>query len=405
MTLEIEKLTADIEQMAQGTRDRQQERRDLVQEALARLRSHGTDWTAVEAALDRALQQVNRKRFRAARPLDHEEPLDAAIDPGPLPDTATLVATDGSQILPNRHASYLYSLINIGVMIYYHGGGRTPRQYTEAQLDYPDRAAGERGRFEENAAIINVLRDEAEMKVLARSAWEQRHEPGPTLALLDQRLLYWPVSAANAESEGVRVLQAWQQAMSEIRACEAWLAGYIVRPRKDSVLTLLASLSIDEPDFDPERLTGRDLHRGLTDAHLFAELLEPGQRSKVFVDISAHNEDFAENDPANEVCFFYFNPGRAGRQIARIDVPISVAREPGAVSAMHALLVDQCDILGDYPYVLARADEIAVVGRRDQEHLDAFIATAMARQGLVDEVTAKQSSKEIARAGKSRHQV
>jgi hypothetical protein len=55
------------------------------------------------------------------------------------------------------------------------------------------------------------------------------------------------------------------------------------------------------------------------------------------------------------------------------------------------------------PYALTRADEIAVVGRQDQQHLDVMIENAMQRRGLSGSATAKQRAKGIARAGKTRH--
>jgi hypothetical protein len=68
-------------------------------------------------------------------------------------------------------------------------------------------------------------------------------------------------------------------------------------------------------------------------------------------------------------------------------------------------LHDQCQYLGYYPYALTRADEIAVVGRQDQQHLDVMIENAMQRRGLAGEATAKQQAKDIARAGKTRHEM
>lgn len=404
MTLEIEKLTDDIRQMVQGTYERRQQRQTLLERALTRLDSHAKEWDRLESCLQQALDAVDRKRFRAARALDRSEPLNAAIEPPPLPAQATLMATDGSQILPNRHAPYLYSLINIGVIVYFHGRGRAPDQFTRPVLDYPGRPAFNGEAFVDNGALVNLRRDRAEIEVLERVVWDYRDDAASRLALLDQRLLYWP-AVGTAEGEGSRVLRAWQAAMSRIRENGGRLAGYIVKPGKQSVLTLLNTLDIDQPGFEAGRLTDSEANLGLTDAMIFSHLLGPGQRSKVFVDVSAHNDDFRENDEDNEVCFFYLNPGRAGQQIARVDIPISVARESQAVADVHSLIVDQCRILGDYPYVLARADEIAVVGRRDQEHLDTLIGSAMGRYGMMDEITAKQSSKEIARAGKTRHQV
>jgi hypothetical protein len=402
MTLEFEKLTADVESMAQNVYERQKVHDLLLDRALAKLRAHAEAWQRVDYCVKQAIDQVGLKELRAARPLDEKEPLDAAIDPPPAPDQGTIVAVDGSQIMPNRHGAFLYSLINIGILVYYHGSAAPPQQYTVPALDYPGR--DEDQDFEDRAALVSLRRDQAEIESLAQAVHAQIQAPRPLLALLDQRLLYWPAVGAN-DSEGQRVLLAWQQAISDMRGQGAHLAGYIARSRKQSVLTMLDALDIDEPDFDMDRLTKRDQTLGLSDGALFARLLDPGQRSKVYVDVSQHNEDFSRRDAMNEICFFYFNPGPGGRQIARVDIPISVAQDAQAVSDIHALLHEQCLYLGQYPYALTRADEIAVVGRRDQEHLDVMIENAMQRHGLSRSATAKQQTKGIARAGKTRHEL
>ena len=404
MTLEIERLTAEIEEMVVSASNGQRTRQRLLDEALDKMRASATDWERIDSCLARALTRVDRKKYRSARPLDTYEPLDAAVAPPHPPGEATVVATDGSQILPDRHAAFLYSLINVGVFVYFHGQSDVPAQFTRPVLDYPGKTDGKDGRFVENGAIVNLRRDRAEIEVLARASWDYGKEARLLLAVLDQRLLYWPaVGASDTEGEGV--LRAWQAAMTAIRESGGMLAGYIANPGKRSVINLLNTLDIEEPGFDLSSLTTRDPAIRLTDTTLFSQILNPGQRSKVFVDVSAHNDAFRERDALNEVCFFYLNPGRAGRQIARVDLPIEIARDNEALQAVHALIYDQCQILGDYPYALARADEVAVVGRRDQESLNTMIENMMQRGGLSGSVTAKQGAKDIARAGRTRHGV
>jgi hypothetical protein len=402
MTLEFEKLTAEVELMARKVYERQRAYEESIDRSLARLRAHAEDWSLIDQCISQAVEQAGLKELRAARPLDQVEPLDAAVEPPAPPDRATVVAVDGSQIMPDRHGAFLYSLINIGVLVYHHGSAAAPQQYTIPALDYPGRFEEE--NFEERATIVSLRRDQAEIESLAQAIEQQSQAPRPLLALLDQRLLYWPAGGAN-DGDGQRVLLAWQQAISAMRASGALLAGYIARSRKQSVLTMLDALGIGEPGFDMDRLVKRDQTPGLSDGALFARLLKPGQRSKLFVDVSQHNHDFAQRDAQNEICFFYFNPGPSGRQIARVDIPISLAQDAQAVSDIHGLLHNQCLTLGQYPYALTRADEIAVVGRQDQQHLDVLIENAMQRHGLSGEATAKQLAKEIARAGKTRHEI
>jgi hypothetical protein len=251
---------------------------------------------------------------------------------------------------------------------------------------------------------VNVRRDLTEIGTLAEIVWEHQFERPPVLAVLDQRLLYWPALSSGSESK--EAIDSWLKAMSRIRECRALLAGYIDRPGKSSIITLLQTLEhLDDPTFDFTQLGRQKLWSGPTDVDLFSQLLEPGERSKVFIDHSEHNTRFRKSDEDSEVCFFYLNPSNSGRQIARVDIPMWVARERTSVDAVHALLYDQCQLLGDYPYVLTRADEMAVVGRQDQAELDHRIALRMQTVGLEGALTAKQTSKDIARGGKTRHEI
>ncbi len=59
-------------------------------------------------------------------------------------------------------------------------------------------------------------------------------------------------------------------------------------------------------------------------------------------------------------------------------------------------------MLADYPYVLARADEIAVVGSGDAGELDMMIDQAMQRDGVFNYATSKLMSKALARGGRTR---
>jgi hypothetical protein len=420
MTLEFEKLSADLDDMAASAFRRQRQTQTQIEVALRRLHESATDWPRIELALGRAEQQADAKHYRSARPLDSREPLDSHIPVPPCPAEATLIATDGSQILPDRHAAFLYYLINVGVLVYHHGRGQSPDAFTRPSIEYPrenlldddglEGDTADEDEFVASSAVVNVRRDLAEIGTLADIVWEHQFSTPPVLAVLDQRLLYWPALSGGSESK--EAIDSWLQSLSRIRDCRALLAGYIDRPGKSSVMTLLKTIEhLDDPTFDFTQLGRRKMWSEPTDVDLFSQILEPGERSKIFVDHSEHNTRFRFNDEDNEVCFFYLNPslsGQAGsnsRQIARVDIPMWVARQPSAVDAVHALLYDQCQLLGDYPYVLTRADEMAVVGRQDQAELDHRIALRMQSAGLEGTLTAKQTSKDIARGGKTRHEI
>ena len=402
MTLEFEKLSQEVERMGRTTSSRQAKRQAQITDLRAKLEQVAVDWEEIERCVRRAQELADEKWFRAALPLSSHEPLNRGVPAPAPPSQATLIATDGSQIMPDRHAPFLYYLINVGGMVYYHGGdGRSPHTFTTPQLVYPSDDLDENiAAF--NSASVSIKRDLAEIGILAETAWQNRYETAPVIAIMDQRLLYWPIGSID-HAETQNATKSWLAAMQKVRDSQAILAGYIDRPDKIAVLNMLYSLDIDQPTFDVAALTRNN--QSLNDADLFSEILQPGQRSPVFVDIShRNNEIFAQHN--QEIAFFYLNPGRRGGQISRVDMPIWAAQQPEVVAQLHALLYHQCQImLGDYPYILTRADEEAVVGRRDQAYLDSWIALTMQQHGLTNEQTAKQGGKDIARAGKMRHEL
>ena len=402
MTLEFEKLTADLEKMAQTTAHRLSQRRERVAEALDTLHTYRTNWTAVASALQTAKEKSDEKFYRSARPFSENEPLDSHIPAPPPPPQATIIAADGSQIMPDRHAAHLYYLINVGGIIYHHGSGRTPETFSQPDIVYPDSDEAI-DNFNDTAGAVSIERDLKEIETLARQTAANRHSAQPILAIMDQRLLYWPIGSA-----GIAVNAAvsdWGKDMTGIHDAGALLCGYIDRPGTSSVMMLLRSIfGLTDIHFNWKELGQRKATQGVTDADLFSQILGPGERSAVFANISDSNEVFKAQDAANEVCFFYLNPGASGQNIARVDIPRWVAEEDGAVTAVHSLLIDQCRIMGDYPYVIARADEMAVVGRQDASELNFMIDVIMERHGISNDITSKQGSKELARGGRTRHE-
>ena len=436
MTLEYERLGPELQQMAIAAarlRAAQAERAAQLRDVLAR---RAADWDALEAGLARAqaAHGADPKYFRAARPLGRDEPLDTPIPAPPPPPRATLIATDGSQILPDRHAPFLYYLINIGAIIYNHGEPAAPGIVSLPSIHYPtieDDLTDDAPGFDKSE--VTIARDRREIETLAALALSHQGSAARTLAILDQRLLYWPFVGEREKTE--EAVFAWTAAMTQIYETGALLAGYIDRPGKASVVTLLQTL-LDDPTINLRELGRRPGPGELTDADLYATLLGPGQRSPVFVDVSPANSRFAEEHPLIEVCFFYLNPGargqgpgsreepsslepspyvpdlgprppapRVARAIARVDIPRWVAEDPAAVAFVHGLVYDQCKLMGDYPYVLARADELAVVGRHDEMNLNMMIDSHMQRLGVPDSLSAaKANRKDIARAGRTRHE-
>ncbi len=168
MTLELDKLTPDLEKMAQAAAANRQAQLRRAEQLRRLVAERATDWPGIRAGLQKAEEEADPKYFRAAAPLSEDEPLDTPIPPPAPPEQATIIATDGSQIMPDRHAAWLYYLINIGVIVYNHGSGRAPHVFTSPRIFYPnveDDVTEDEPGFDKSQ--VTIARDRAEIETLA----------------------------------------------------------------------------------------------------------------------------------------------------------------------------------------------------------------------------------------------
>jgi hypothetical protein len=125
--------------------------------------------------------------------------------------------------------------------------------------------------------------------------------------------------------------------------------------------------------------------------------------------MSPQNKEFRKNGgDTHEIVFFYMNVAAPGESshLARVEIPMWVAKDRELVATLQALIYHQCQqLMTRYPYVLTRADELAVVRSEETRQLNMMIQVAMTRYGLATEESAKQAGKKAARSSKTRFKV
>ena len=355
------------------------------------------------------VQGTSVSGYRGAVPLEGSlyEDISAVYDLPPTPERATIIGADGSQIYPNEQAPVHYYLTNIGLYVYHHGASQLPYQRTLPILAYHKDHVHDRGGRIISNRTVDARRTVREMQELGKLAWELKAEARPLIALYDNHLLF----SANSSVEGHQaIMRAYKGALVHLHDSAALLAGYVDNPTRSRVVVrMLYLLSLtDEEVMHADLSTGGDLE-GLRDVHLFEAVLDPGQRSAIMVQNSPRNLEYKEGPgggPSYEVAFFYLKVSSGYRSsIARVDIPMWVARDKASVDALHALLVAQCGMQGrnPYPYALTRADELAVVNGKDKNKLDELIAIELRKKGIDPTVfSAKAWSKRLARSEKRR---
>jgi hypothetical protein len=382
----------DFDQIRQQTPDflqssaqRTRLRESVALEVAERLATPFLVWDEVQSAWESMGGDAS-----VAFPLVPDTPLVQTFPPIVCPSQATIVAVDGSQIVPDHHAPFVYGVLNVGGIVYPHGQDLPPSPFTRTQLLYPQGDDLDNTPYWDTAGI-NLARDLLEIGTLADKAVEALNGGYPyVFAWLDQRLLYTWLGVSH--TQGKEAVDQWQNHIGRLTSNRIPICGYIDRPLKNLVVRLA------------EAIQGNRMAtwHGVTDSDVFAILLPPYHRSITFLDVSPANQAVAQHWEQQEVCFFYFNPSSAYGRVARVDIPRWVAEDEQIVDDLHALLVEQCKMLGNYPYALARADEMAVVKHGERDQIEQLLGSKLVVSGSYEGSSRKANAKGWVRSEKQR---
>jgi hypothetical protein len=387
VTLELSKVTSQVTQLGEQAAQRKRELDALAPQVREILHAHRDDDQLIELAQ----RATETKRWRGAIPIG--EPLDSAFDPPAHPARLSVVAGDGSQIYPDSHGIALYYLINIGTIVFRHGSGQAPIVNT-----FPSVSSEAESQSDDeliSGPMVNARRDVGELQRIADQALAESLN-APTVALMDGTLALWVQTAAIPEAEQDRVQRDYLQQLDRLREVQLPIGAFLSRPRSTNLMQLAYLTTFEDRNKALSYVVNErgTVFKGLRDATVLTALLQPGQRSALFEVAPAWNTTY--RDRGHSIHFFYVNVGTAADpEIARIEVPVWIAQDQAAVGMLHAAIVEQCTVSVGYPYVLARAHEIAVVTNAERAEFDKMIATQLTRQGLEAKLSEKQFQKSL----------
>ncbi len=407
MSLEFNKIITKVESMGRWLARRDPNLDDRLEEAIA-LYEASTDLEKIYRRIH-IVRQSSVSGYRGAAPPDPEyaEILPTRVSRPPLPPLTTIIASDGSQIYPDRHTYPRYYLLNIGLFTYYCGVDKRPEQYTLPQLYYTSKALRDQRKRLINRITVDARRSVREVEILSQHAQRLKEDTGTLITLVDNRLLFFVGSNVTGAD---KIMNDYRKALMRLHRADALLAGYVDSPQDSrQIIRLLYLLDMDEQKVYHTDMRGLGKFDALTDIQLMRKVLKPGERSAIMVPNSPTNADYRESFGLDyEIAFFFVNVARDLRpHIARVDLPMWVAKDKDSIDALHAAVVSQCAIQGNkpYPYALTRADELAYVSGKDREKLEELIRIEMRKWLMNPGMTAKQSTKNLARGFKRRHKL
>ncbi len=253
------------------------------------------------------------------------------------------VGIDGSQVFPQDHSPVIWAylqavayrklrpplfeaqFVDIGSQIA-HGGSQSVEL-----LENRD----------ELAALTNAWRTLLEMRMACGAA---QNYPDDVI-LLDNGLLPW-LSVGGVSSH--RRLQEYLDLVLALRP--GLVAGVISGPQS-RLLARLVNL-----------VEAETLEQGLQEQHEVADLnlmrclLQPGERSALFLHGSPRNQAFQEAGAG--VYFFFLRISE--QEVARVEIPSWLAEEPRLVDSIHASVLADSRMTG-YSYVLSQAHQHATI--------------------------------------------
>lgn len=387
MSLDFIEIRKQIKQMGENAPDRQQRLTKLKSELHALLEEHADELESLRGKLSLAVH--NNPRMRSAVPVT--EPLNSRHPLPNLPDKVTVLAADGSQINPDRHASLDFCLINVGAIMMVHGSPKPPKKFVKSKLFYDDAMYTSSGRMTER--LVALMRDLEERSLLADLA---KDISPPVITITDGPLELWigpdiHLDTKHFEEKFTRYLQT----LETLQSLGASTAGYVDKPRGDLIVRLLEIAKT--PSNMLSEISRPRYFLGITDADLYRQILAPYERSAVF----GIQSPMAEKYPGElTLRFFYLNIGKPEKPyLARIEIPSWVANSITMLDQLHGILVQQSQILGSspYPYVLHRSHEVAVVSQDEKRQIEQMIALELRKRGLSPgEISHKQTAKNTA---------
>lgn len=334
-------------------------------------------------------------------------PCDGYPAPVPPPRYA-VVATDGSQILLDRHeGAGSITLLNTGRVMLSYGTGLRSRLDSQKEVIHGDGEIADDANAgpdpDRDATSVGAWRFAREMRALTGLIEEIAETDCPAVAFMDDPLVaFFLPDKAGIDAAQDEAFEALMETFRTAQRLEIPLIGYISEPRTRYAVGALRITLCREESVDCARCCQiRDEKpcypiRRVLDAGLYRRLLKPGERSAVYWwENQASGAPkiltrYAKYSSEVRVAFFYLN---TGNEIARIEIPVWVAENSETLDRVHAICMDQARKGQGYPVALAEAHEQAVLRGADRQGFLTLIERALVREGASVSPTRKAFAK------------
>ena len=152
----------------------------------------------------------------------------------------TVIAADGSQINPDRHASIQFSIINVGIIIMKLHSGQAPEICVETEMLYGDDLISNGNPISDG--LVAMRRDISERMKLDEVS---RDIKGQVVNLTDGTIELWGAKGDDPQAYADFV-EKYLRVLTRLHSRGVITAGYVEKPSADLVVRLLEIATADD---------------------------------------------------------------------------------------------------------------------------------------------------------------
>ncbi|MBZ0186668.1 MAG: DNA double-strand break repair nuclease NurA [Candidatus Obscuribacterales bacterium] len=314
------------------------------------------------------------------------EPFGSTYKVAKAPSELTVLAVDGSQIMPSHHEVHSCYLLNVGLALISYGVKLAPiltslpRLHHRPEDLYP---LVDRRRMHIDELFVSLERNLYELETLAAYSLTGLERGLPVVACYDGSLIPWSVEKMTPSYQQF-FIDRIEKAMRIFKEHSIPLIGYISHSRSSEAVNMLRTLvcpyersdcqnhcgHLNEEDFPCSSIWP------LTDRVLFQTKLNKFQRSNIFASAAKMSRALSID---SQVCFTYVN---MGLEVARLEFPHFMVDKPEALELGIAALASQVIKGQGYPLALGEAHHLAVIKGTDRERFFQLMTRHLVSMGM-----------------------
>lgn len=300
------------------------------------------------------------------------EPFGTEIEVVPFLEPHSVVACDGSQIMPTAHEVYSCYLLNAGAAVIHYGCDEKPLLTSYPRLFHkPDEVYPlvDQRRIHVDDSVVSLERQLMELTTASELATQYARQDRPLVTMVDGSLIPWNVNNM-PDSYQAEYLQRMLVVLDRFCAERIPIIGYVSASRSSDIVNNMRVWECPYPTSKCQTFCGHLNEENfpcsklwpLSDRSLLSSKLPRGFRSGMFSSGARWSTALGGR---HNVCFCYLH---TEAEVARLEIPRWMYDDKQTLDLAVAVALAQANKGVGYPIALAEAHNLAVIRQADRKH-------------------------------------